>query len=194
MCKNQSDTTNFVSFFCTSTELVWPIHCVFRNQKKMYMGIVHSCFFTLSWIIVFLSCINRWLPLPHFLFFPHYSRGLAESFSRKPLASTLWHDLWYPTFCKDSLSNLTCVCVVRFRPLICYTNGMWKSQKWLKSKILVYKPVYVEIWYMSNIWTKKAILIGMPTFFVVVFLVHHSTKYWIWYIEIFNKTGWSTSL
>ncbi len=34
--------------------------------------------------------------------------------------------------------------------LFWYRNGMWKSREWLKLKILVYKLVYVEIWYTAN--------------------------------------------
>ncbi len=41
--------------------------------------------------------------------------------------------------------------------LFWYINNVWKSQKWLKLKILVYKPVYVKIWYTWFIQEKSQI-------------------------------------
>ncbi len=87
--------------------------------RKIYIGIVHFLFI-FSWNISFLSCISRFLPLPHF-FEQLKSCAIDYSFSRALLASTMWDSLWYCTFQKDSLQlksqsiKLDFVCAVKLR-------------------------------------------------------------------------------
>ncbi len=74
-----------------------PIYGVCWNQKN---DICRNSIFP------FLSCISRLLPLTslfHFFLVNLQTCAFVESFSREPLASITWDDLWYHTFPKDSL-------------------------------------------------------------------------------------------
>ncbi len=87
-----------------------PSIIFFEIWKMMYIGVVHFFFFYLFmkyWILHFYLASVQYYLYPIFSCFLLFlkSCAFAESFSREPLVSTMWDDLWYHTFPKDSLQE-----------------------------------------------------------------------------------------